>query len=361
MTRRGKTLTLTLPVLPVRKILIGIGIAGIALIGALIASTPPAPIVIPVSYTLTDLYGGVFSSRTTCVPYLADYRWIAGEVSASQQGGGGSPTDLVATVSDPTVTRSSETSCRWDFFVSISPPDVGALNRLVGQGQFPQSLGVFNITLGSEVLGSEVLGAIAPNLESNFPVNLTRTLAVTNTIYGVARLGDLNARCTGDPGILPKDWMCYGRQVWDGYYWIGIENYDKYRNIDKVRVKVNKSDSSKDKCWGANGFGDFKLGAKVTVESDNGTFTTQLKNSYQVALPRTIRMQRYKWYLVSKSSKIIVCHFAWTITDLPYSKSGYTVTVGKQDPKNVTYQELVDGDWLVWSDFGNHIPTWTRN
>ena len=356
MTRRGKTLTLTLPVFPVRKILIGIGVAGIALIGALIASTPPAPIVIPVSYTLTDQYGGVFSSSTTCAPYSADYSWIAGEVSASQQGGGGSPTDLVATVSDPTVTRSSATSCRWDFYVSISPPDVGALNRLAGQGQFPQSLGVFEIKLGSEVLGS-----VAPNLESNFPVNLTRTVAVTNTIYGVARLGDLWARCTGDSGNYPKEWNCTGRQVWDGYYWIGYYNFDKYRNIEKFHMKTHKSDSSKEKCWGVNGFGDFKLGAKVTVGSDNGTFTTQLKESAYVALPKEIPMQYYKWYLVSKSSKILVCHFAWTITDLPFSETGYTVTVGKRDPKNVTYQELVNGDWLVWSDFGNVIPSFTKN
>lgn len=339
MTRRGKTLTLTLPVLPVRKILIGIGIAGIALIGALIASTPPAPIVIPVSYTLTDQYGGVFSSSTTCVPYSADYRWIRGEVSASQQGGGGTPTDLVATVSDPLVTRSSATGCRWDFFVSISPPDVGALNRLVGQGQFPQFLGVFNIKLGSEIVGS-----IAPMLENNFPVNITRTIAVTNTIYGVARLGDVASRCTGDSGNFPEEWGCY-----------------KYRDISKFRVKTHKSDRSKEKCWGVNGFNDFKLGAEVTVASDHGTYTTQLAKPAKVSLPRSIPMQYFEWYLASKSSKTMVCHFAWTITDLPFSETGYTVTIGKRDPKNVTYEELVDGDWLVWSDFGNHIPTWTRN
>ena len=356
MTRRGKTLTLTLPVFPVRKILIGIGVAGIALIGALIASTPPAPIVIPVSYTLTDQYGGVFSSSTTCAPYSADYSWIAGEVSASQQGGGGSPTDLVATVSDPTVTRSSATSCRWDFYVSISPPDVGALNRLAGQGQFPQSLGVFEIKLGSEVLGS-----VAPMPENNFAVNLTRTVAVTNTIYGVARLGDLAARCTGDSGNYPKEWNCTGRQAWDGYYWIGYYNYDTYRNIDKFRIKTHKSDWSKEKCWGVNGFGDFKLGAKVTVGSDNGTFTTQLKESAYVALPKEIPMQYHHWYLASKSSKITVCHFAWTITDLPFSENGYTIAIGKRDPKNVTYQELANGDWLVWSDFGNVIPSFTKN
>ena len=356
MTRRGKTLTLTLPVLPVRKILIGLGVSCIALIAAFFVAAPPAPIVIPVSYTLTDQYGGVFSSSTTCAPYSADYSWIAGEVSASQQGGGGSPTDLVATVSDPTVTRSSATGCRWDFFVSINPPEVGALNRLVGQGQFPQSLGVFDIKLGSEVLGS-----IAPMLENNFAVNLTRTVAVTNTIYGVARLGDLGARCTGDSGNFPKDWKCSGRQVWDGYYWIGYYNYDTYRNIDKFRIKIDKSDQSKNKCWGVNGFNDFKLGAKVTVGSDNGTFTTQLKESAYVALPKEIPMQYDKWYLASKSSKIMVCHFAWTITDLPFSENGYTIAIGKRDPKNVTNQELANGDWLVWSDFGNVIPSFTRD
>jgi hypothetical protein len=356
VTRRGKTLTLTLPVLPVRKILIGLGVSCIALIAAFFVSAPSAPVVIPVSYTLTDQYGGVFSSSTTCAPYSTDYSWIAGEVSASQQGGGGSPTDLVATVSDPTVTRSSATGCRWDFFVSIHPPDVGVLNRLVGQGQFPQSLGVFDIKLGSEVLG-----AIAPMLENNFPVNLTRTVAVANTIYGVARLGDLNSRCTADSGNFPKDWKCSGRQVWDGYYWIGYNNYDTYRNIEKFRIKIYKSDQSKNKCWGVNGFNDFKLGAKVTVASDNGTYTTQLARTYQVTLPKEIPMQYYHWYLASKSSKISVCHFAWTITDLPFSKSGYTVTVGKQDPKNVTYEELANGDWLVWSDFGNVIPSFTKN
>ena len=356
MTRRGKTLTLTLPVLPVRKILIGLGVSCIALIAAFFVAAPPAPIVIPVSYTLADQYGGVFSSSTTCAPYSADYSWIAGEVSASQQGGGGSPTDLVATVSDPTVTRSSATGCRWDFFVSINPPEVGALNRLVGQGQFPQSLGVFDIKLGSEALGS-----IAPMLENNFAVNLTRTVAVTNTIYGVARLGDLWARCTGDSGNFPKDWNCSGRKVWDGYYWIGYENYDTYRNIEKFHMKTHKSDSSKEKCWGVNGFGDFKLGATVTVASEHGTYTTQLARTYVVTLPKEIPMQGHKWYLVSKSSKILVCHFAWTITDLPFSETGYTVTVGKRDPKNVTYQELVNGDWLVWSDFGNVIPSFTKN
>jgi hypothetical protein len=356
MTRRGKTLTLTLPVLPVRKILIGLGVSCIALIAAFFVAAPPAPIVIPVSYTLTDQYGGVFSSSTTCAPYSVDYSWIAGEVSASQQGGGGSPTDLVATVSDPAVTRSSATGCRWDFFVSINPPEVGVLNRLVGQGQFPQSLGVFDIKLGREVLGS-----VAPMLENNFPVNLTRTVAVTNTIYGVARLGDLGARCTGDSGNFPKDWECTGRQVWDGYYWIGDYNYDTYRNITKFKIKIYKSDPSRDKCWGVNGFNDFKLGAKVTVASEHGTYTAQLARTYQVALPKEISMQRYEWYLASKSSKIMVCQYAWTITDLPFSKSGYAVTVGKRDPKNVTYEELVNGDWLVWSDFGNAIPSFTKN
>ena len=354
MTRRGKTLTLTLPVLPVRKILIGLGVSCIALIAAFFVSAPPAPIVIPVSYTLTDEYGGVFSSSTTCAPYSADYSWIAGEVSASQQGGGGSPTDLVATVSDPTVTRSSTTGCRWDFFVSINPPDVGALNRLVGQGQFPQSLGVFDIKLGSEVLGS-----IAPMLENNFAVNLTRTVAVTNTIYGVARLGDLAARCTGDSGNFPKDWKCYGRQVWDGYYWIGYYNYDTYRNITKFETKIYKSGPYRDKCWGVNGFNDFKLGAKVAVASEHGTYTTQLVGT--ATLPKDIPMQFYPWYLASKSSKITVCHFAWTITDLPFSKSGYTVTVGKRDPRTVTLAELEQGDWLMFGDYGNDIPDFTQN
>jgi hypothetical protein len=149
--------------------------------------------------------------------------------------------------------------------------------------------------------------------------------------------------------------------VWDGYYWIGYTNYDKYRNIDKFRVKVYESDPSRDKCWGVNGFNDFKLGAKVTVESEHGTYTAQLARTYQVALPKEIPMQRYEWYLASKSSKIMVCQYAWTITDLPFSKSGYTVTVGKRDPRTVTYGGLVNGDWLVWTDFGNVIPSFTRD
>jgi len=215
---------------------------------------------------------------------------------------------------------------------------------------------VFDIKLGSEVLGS-----VAPMLENNFPVNLTRTVAVTNTIYGVARLGDLGARCTGDSGNFPKNWECTGRQVWDGYYWIGDYNYDTYRNIEKFKIKIYKSDPSRDKCWGVNGFNDFKLGAKVTVASEHGTYTTQLARTYQVALPKEIPMQLYEWYLASKSSKIMVCQYAWTITDLPFSETGYTVTVGKRDPRTVTYSGLLNGDWLVWSDFGNAIPSFTRD
>jgi hypothetical protein len=352
MASNERTLTIALPT---RNALIAIGLSLVAIIGASVAMQPPAPIVIPVTYTLTDQYGGVFESDSTCAPRSADFAWVAESLTVTSQVANGSPTDLIATTSIPTVTRSSATDCTWTFFVSINPPDVGPLNRLVGQGQFPPSLGVFDITFGNEAIGS-----VSPSLGNNTAVILKRTIAVTNSIYGVARLGDLNARCTGDSGNFPEEWRCYGRQAWDGLGWIGWYSYDKYRNIEKFRVNTNKV-ADKEKCWGVNGFNDFKLGAKVTVTGDNGVLTTRLVGPDQIALPRVVPMQGYKWYLASKSSKVTVCQFAWGIVDLPYSESGYTVRIGARDPKNVTFAELERGDWLMFTDFGNVIPDFTKN
>lgn len=353
MAPESNTLTIALPG---RNTLIAIGLSLVTLAGASIAMQAPAAIVVPVTYTVTDQYGGVFASDSTCDPRSTDYSWVAGDVAVVAQSATGLPTDLIATASIPTVTRSSATDCTWTFFVSINPPDVGPLNRLVGQGQFPQDLGVFDITLGDETIGS-----FSPVRANNNAVNLERTIAVTNTIYGVARLGDLNARCTGDSGNFPEKWRCTGRQAWDGLGWIGWYSYNKYRNIEKFRVRVNKSAPEKEKCFGVNSFKDFKVGAKVTVTGDNGVSTTQLVAPFTVALPRSVPMQGYRWYLVSKSSKITVCQFVWTISNLPYSASGYTVKIGARDPKAVSLTQLEQSDWLVFTDDGNAIPEITKN
>jgi len=353
MAPKKSTLTIALPG---RNALIAIGLSLVTLIGASIAMQAPAAIVVPVTYTVTDQYGGVFGSDSTCEPRSTDFSWVAGDVTIASQDATGLPTDLTATASIPSVARSSATDCTWTFFVSINPPDVEPLNRLVGQGQFPQSLGVFDMKIGNESIGS-----IAPVLVNNIAVNLKRSIAVTNTIYGVARLGDLNARCTGDSGNLPTEWNCTGRQSWDGLGWIGWYSYNKYRNIEKFRVINNKKDESKSKCWGVNGFKDFKIGAKVTITGDDGVLTTSLVESTKTALPRTVPMQYYKWYLASKSSKVTVCHFAWLIPDVPFSESGYTVKIGARDPKTVTFAELEQGDWLMFTDYGNVIPDYTKN
>ena len=348
----AKKNTVTIP-LPSRNLLLGVGVAIALLVGVFALVKPPAPIVVPVTYTLTDEYGGVFSSSSTCAPRSADYAWVSGEISVSPQAASGLTPSLTVTASVPTVTRSSASDCTWTFFVSISPLEVGPLNLLVGQGQFPSSLGAFDISLGSEPIGS-----IAPALENNLAVNLKRTISVTNTIYGVARLGDLNASRTGDAGNFPKEWECRGRVAWDGYYWIGYYNYDKYRSISKLDITNTKNVS---KCWGVNSYKDFKVGAKVTVTAGGRIYTTTLAKTWQVALPRTIPMQGYEWYLTSKSDKTVVCHFAWTIADLPFSETGYSVKIGERDPKTFSLAELEQGDWLVFTDHGNDIPSFTRN
>ena len=353
MASKSSTLTIALPG---RNALIAIGLSLVTLVGASVAMQAPAAIVVPVTYTVTDQYGGVFGSDSTCEPRSADYSWVAGDVTVASQSATGLPTDLTATASIPSVTRSSATDCTWTFFVSINPPDVEPLNRLVGQGQFPQSLGVFDITIGNELIGS-----IAPLLADNVAVSLKQSIAVTNTIYGVARLGDLNERCTGDSGNFPEDWNCTGRQAWDGLGWIGWYSYNKYRNIEKFRVQVNKKVADKNKCWGVNAFKDFKRGAKVTVTGDNGVSTTQLVGTYDVSLPREVPMRGYPWYLVSKSSKVTVCQFEWTIADLPFSESGYIVKIGSREPKKVSLAELEQGDWLMFTDDGNVIPDITKN
>jgi hypothetical protein len=353
MASKSSTLTIALPG---RNALIAIGLSLVTLVGASVAMQAPAAIVVPVTYTVTDQYGGVFGSDSTCEPRSADFSWVAGDVTVASQDATGLPTDLTATASTPSVTRSSATDCTWTFFVSINPPDVEPLNRLVGQGQFPQSLGVFDMKIGNESIGS-----IAPVLVNNIAVNLKRSIAVTNTIYGVARLGDLNARCTGDSGNFPKDWKCTGRQAWDGLGWIGWYSYDKYRNIEKFRVINNNKDVNKSKCWGVNSYKDFKIGAKVTITGDNVVKTTRLVEAAKSMLPREVPMQYYKWYLASKSSKISVCHFAWMIPELPFSESGYTVKIGARDPKTFTLGELEQGDWLVFTDDGNVIPDFTKN
>jgi hypothetical protein len=115
------------------------------------------------------------------------------------------------------------------------------------------------------------------------------------------------------------------------------------------------------KCWGVNSYKDFKIGAKVTVTGDNGMFTTELVKPFEVTAPRYFPMQSYEWYLASKSSKTVVCHFAWTIADLPYSETGYIVKIGARDPKTVTLAELEQGDWLMFTDDGNVIPDFTKN
>lgn len=353
MAPENRTLTIALPG---RKALIAIGVSLVTLIGVSIAVQAPAAIVVPVTFTITDQYGGVFASDNTCDPRSQDYSWVGGDVAVIAQDSTNVLTNLIARASIPTITRSSSTDCTWTFFVSINPPDVGPLNRLVGQGQFPQDLGVFNITLGNEPIGT-----ISPALVNNNAVILKRTIAVTNTIYGLARLGDLNARCTGDSGVFPEKWSCTGRQAWDGLGWIGWYSYDKYRNIEKFRVRVNKSAPEKERCYGANSFKDFKVGAKVTVTGDYGESTTQLVAPYMVTLPRVVPMQGYRWYLVSKSSKITVCQFGWTISNLPYSASGYTVKIGARDPKAVSLAELEQSDWLMFADYGNAIPEVTKD
>lgn len=358
MPKEKLTMTISIPslpkpTLPPKSKYLAIATLAIVLTGIVVATGPLAPISVPVTVSINDEYGGVFKSPSACEPRSSEYQWTSGAVTIKPQFSA-SPS-LTGTVSQPIVSRSSSVTCAWNFFASINPPEVGPIERLVGQGAFPADLGIWDIYVGSEKVGS-----FAPTKERNVPAVITKSVLVTKSLSGVARLGDLNAKCTGDSGNFPVDYACTGRLAWDGIGWIGYYSYDKYRNIQKFRVKATKSFTTS-KCWGVNSYTDFKLGASVTVTGDHGTFTTKLVNVDQVALPREIPMGLYKWYLASKKSKITVCQFRWGINDIPFSPTGYTIKVGKRDPVRVTLEEIEKNGGIVFTDFGNSIPDFTKD
>lgn len=314
-----------------------------------IATMPSGPITMPVSFTITDTYGGVYSSPSGCSP-RPDYNWVNGPASVRAQDPSAIPPkdrgaiEPVIEVSAPTITRSAENECSYHFFVTFKAPDVSFFEQLNGAAKLPPSLGLYDLYFASEQIGTMNVTSRTVS-----PVALERTINVTKTIYGIASLGDLMASCTGGSDKYPLKWHCNGRVKTTGNWLTGFE-YDDITKFD-INLKSNT-------CKGRASYADFKRGAIVVVTGSNGSIVSKLVSpgEYVAEFPSDVPMANYAWYLYSKRSKVIVCHLAWRAENVPFSSSGYTIEVADRPPVVRTIEDLESTKWLVETRHGNPFP-----
>jgi hypothetical protein len=196
----------------------------------------------------------------------------------------------------------------------------------------PSELGLHRLSIGAETVGNETL---LRNVGSE--ITLNRTIAVTNNIAGLIEVGFKADWCKASAGPYPPRWSC----GWS------------YYGANPRKFSTNKS---KGTCSGRLSFSDLRAGAVVTVAGDNGTVRgalVQANSLYSDLILRGLDGNRTSYYLHSKASKVMLCPLAWSIPNVPFSPSGYTITVAKRTPYYVPASAMDNPRYLSTQQVGD--------
>jgi hypothetical protein len=304
------------------------GVIGISLI-AYQVTLPPAPAQYSVVFNVTDTNGGVFTNDQDCNPRNG-YEWLNGQLSVVPITGV-VPAPVITTLKADT-SRISADVCQFTYSMTVASPTAGPLEQITGGNRVPSELGLHRLSIGAETVGNETL---LRNVGSE--ITLNRTIAVTNNIAGLIEVGFKADWCKASAGPYPPRWSC----GWS------------YYGANPRKFSTNKS---KGTCSGRLSFSDLRAGAVVTVAGDNGTVRgalVQANSLYSDLILRGLDGNRTSYYLHSKASKVMLCPLAWSIPNVPFSPSGYTITVAKRTPYYVPASAMDNPRYLSTQQVGD--------
>ena len=284
------------------------GVSGITLLAFLI-TLPPAPAQYSVILNVTDVNGGVFTTADDCDP-RSEYEWLNAQLIVAPLSEV-VPAPVISTLSVDSA-RTDADVCQFKYSVTVASPSAGPLEQILGSNRVPSEIGLHRLSIGAETLGSENLQRSAGR-----EITLTKTIAVTDNLVGLIEVGFKADWCKASPGIYPDPpWNC----GWS------------YYGSDPAKFSSNKT---KQTCSGRLSFADLRSGAVVTVAGDNGSVRgalVQASSLFSELVQRGIDVNRTTYYLYSKESEVMLCPLAWSIPSVPFSPSGYTITVAKRAP-----------------------------
>lgn len=305
------------------------GVIGISLIAYLI-TLPPAPAQYAVMLNITDTNGGVFTSKQDCNP-RKDYEWLNGQLTVAP---------IAEVVPAPVITtlkaeasRISADVCQFTYSMTVGSPAAGPLEQITGVNRVPSDLGLHRLSVGVESVGNEML---LRNTGSEIIIN--KTIAVTNTLVGLVEIGFKADSCKASAGLYPTPpWNC----SWS------------YYGSDPAKFSSNKT---KQTCSGRLSYADLRAGAVITVAGDSGTVRGALVQANSLFSELTLRglnANRTSYYLHSKTSEVMLCPLAWSIASVPYSPSGYTITVAARTPVYVPVSAMDNPRYLIEQQVGD--------
>ena len=305
------------------------GVIGISLIAYLV-TLPPAPAQYAVMLNITDTNGGVFTSKQDCNP-RKDYEWLNGQLTVAP---------IAEVVPAPVITtlkaeasRISADVCQFTYSMTVGSPAAGPLEQITGVNRVPSDLGLHRLSVGVETVGNEMLLRNAGNA-----IFIDKTISVTNNIVGLIEIGFKADWCKASAGLYPNPpWNC-------GWSYFGSN------------PKNFSSDEDKETCSGRRLFSDLRAGAVVTVAGDNGTVRGALVQANSLFSELTLRgldENRTSYYLHSKASEVMLCPLAWSIASVPFSPSGYTVTVASWTPVYVPASAMDNPRYLIEQQVGD--------
>ena len=305
------------------------GVIGISLIAYLV-TLPPAPAQYLVTLNVTDTNGGVFTNKQDCTPRNG-YEWLNGQLTVAP---------IAQVVPAPVITtlkaeasRISADVCQYTYSVTVASPTAGPLEQITGVNRVPNELGLHRLSVGVESIGNEML---LRNVGSEIVLN--QTIAVTNNIVGLIEIGFKADWCKASAGLYPTPpWNC-------GWSYFGS---------DPAKFSTNKT---KQTCSGRLSYSDLRAGAVITVAGDNGTVRgalVQANSLFFELTQRGLNANRTSYYLHSKASEVMLCPLAWSIASVPYSPSGYTITIAKRAPYYVSASAMDNPRYLTEQQVGD--------
>lgn len=306
-----------------------VGLCGVFAI-AYFATLPPAPAQYSVTFQVSDPNGGVFDSEESCNP-RSGYEWIDEQLQVVPTTGV-TPAPITSIFSLE-ASRLSEDVCQFDFALTISSPPAGPLEQIFGANRVPEELGLYQFSLGNEVIGTELLSRT-----SGTTLEFNKVIAVTNEVAGLYEVGFKADWCKAGPGVYPTGkWNC----GWS------------YYGSDPVTFSSNES---KQTCSGRRDFSDLRAGAVVIISGDNGTVRGALVQAQKLfgdLVERGVNATRTSYYLYSKTSEVMFCPLAWLVPNVPFSPGGYTIKVADRAPYFVSASELESQKYFTSKQVGD--------
>ena len=308
-----------------------IALVGTVIAAAFIVTLPPAPAQYSLTLSVTDPNTGVYTNASDCAP-RPDYTWLDTPLTVVPTATEVSPAPVINVVSVG-VSRSGGDTCAYEYKITVSSPPADPISQIFGANKVPNELGSYDA-----YLGSEQVGAIRLNRSTGSSLEINKTIVVASNMLGVYEIGFKADKCTGEgAGLNPAKWKC----TWS------------YLGSNPKNFSTNET---KGTCAGLRSYTDLKAGAIVTVEGDHGTVRGKLVAPITIGLElqgKGVETAKLGYYLLSKSSKIMYCPLAWEIQNVPYSPSGYTITVGKRSPYFISASEMETAGYFSSKQVGD--------